>query len=371
MAPESSTVIKNIVEKYLDPKCFKVIEGGPEVAAKIASYPWDLLCFTGSTQKGKLVAEAAAKNLVPCILELGGKCPAVIDASANIDFAASKVSFARFNNSGQTCISTDYVLVHESVQTLFLERLQHHLKVMYGGFGDKGSPDMGKIVTDWHCDRLEGLIKTSKGKILCGGKVNRNIKYMEPTIILNPDLNSPVMQEEIFGPVLPVITFVNFDEVINLINSKDKALAVYYFGSVFGINPHKERLLNETSSGAFLVNEAIIHIVNHEFGFGGVGPSGYGRYGGYDGFKQWSNPKSIMIKPAMNFPPYNSLSPPFTPAKQQRLKMMFGLTGSQNKVVFYLKMISVFLTFYLIFRCYSCCLTSFARKGCDMIFKNE
>ena len=115
MAPASAAVVRKIVEKYLDSRCFKVIEGGPEVAAKITTYPWDLICFTGSTEKGKLVAQAAAKNLVPCILELGGKCPVVVDTSADIDFAANKICFARFNNSGQTCIATDYVIVHESV----------------------------------------------------------------------------------------------------------------------------------------------------------------------------------------------------------------------------------------------------------------
>ena len=174
---------------------------------------------------------------------------------------------------------------------------------MYGGV-PTGHPDMGKVITDWHCDRLKGLIDSSKGKIISGGKVDRNIKYVEPTIIVNPDLKSPVMQEEIFGPVLPVIKFSRIDEVIEFINDKDKALAVYYFGKCYS-NPNRDRLMNETSSGAFLVNEVIMHITNHELGFGGVGASGYGRYGGYDGFKQWSNAKSVMIKPSMNIPPFN------------------------------------------------------------------
>jgi aldehyde dehydrogenase (NAD+) len=184
---------------------------------------------------------------------------------------------------------------------------------MYGN-EENGSPDMGKIITDWHCDRIKGLIESSKGKVVCGGKVNRSIKYVEPTIILNPEDNSPVMQEEIFGPVIPIITFKDIDQVINIINSKDKPLAIYYYGKCYS-NPNNDRLLNETSSGAYVVNEAIIQICNHEFGFGGVGASGYGRYGGYDGFKQWSNPKSVMIKPTMNVWPYNQLGPPFTPQK--------------------------------------------------------
>ena len=171
---------------------------------------------------------------------------------------------------------------------------------------------MGKVITDWHCDRLKKLIDTSKGEIVCGGRVDRDIKYVEPTIILNPEATSAVMEEEIFGPVLPVMTFQRIDEVINYINKKDKPLAVYYFGSVMG-NANRDRLLNETSSGAFVQNEVMLHMVNHSFGFGGVGPSGYGRYGGYEGFKQWSNPKSVMLKPALNFYPLNQLVPPFTP----------------------------------------------------------
>lgn len=143
---------------------------------------------------------------------------------------------------------------------------------------------MGKVITDWHCDRLRKLIETSKGEILCGGRVDRDIKYVEPTVIVNPDLSSPVMEEEIFGPVLPIITFKNIDEVINFINKKDKPLAVYYFGKT-GKNANRDRLMAETSSGAFVQNEVMIQTINHEFGFGGVGSSGYGRYGGYEGFK--------------------------------------------------------------------------------------
>jgi len=210
MSPASSTVIKKLVEKYLDRECYAVIEGGVEIASKICGYPWDLICFTGSTMKGKLVAEAAGKNLIPCILELGGKCPSVVDVTADINFAANKVAFGRFNNSGQTCLAPDYVIVHESIKDQFVDALQRQVRLMYGN-EEKGSPDMGKVITDWHCDRIKGLIETSKGKVVCGGKVNRSIKYVEPTIILNPEESSPVMQEEIFGPVIPIITFKNID----------------------------------------------------------------------------------------------------------------------------------------------------------------
>lgn len=192
MAPESSRIMKILVEKYLDTDCFVVIEGGADVAAAISGYPWDLICFTGSSMKGKLVAEAAAKNLVPCIMELGGKCPLVVDESADVDFAAAKCTFARFNNSGQTCISTDYVLVHESIKKQFIERLLFHIKKMYGEHPE-GSIEMGKIITDWHCDRLKNLIDTAGGETVCGGGVDRKIKYVEPTVIVDPKVSAPIM----------------------------------------------------------------------------------------------------------------------------------------------------------------------------------
>ena len=166
-------------------------------------------------------------------------------------------------------------------------------------------------------------------------------------MIVNPDLNSSVMQEEIFGPVVPVITFKTIDDVIETINSKDKPLAIYYFGKCYS-NENSQRLMHETSSGAFVVNEAIVHIVNHGFGFGGVGPSGYGRYGGYDGFKQWSNPKSVMIKPTLNVYPYTQMVPPFSPGKQTLIRTLIKVRGDQGTVLFALKAILFMLVFYIL-----------------------
>jgi len=195
------------------------------------------------------------------------------------------------------------------------------------GTSETGSSDMGKVITDWHCDRLKRVIDKSNGKLVCGGKVNRQIKYVEPTVIENPELTSEVMTEEIFGPVVPIITFKKIEDAIEIINSKDKALAVYYFGKCFN-NPNYQKVMDETSSGAFVVNEAIVHIVNHGFGFGGVGPSGYGRYGGFDGFKQWSNPKSVMIKPTMNVFPYTTMVPPFNANRQALIRTLIKVKGS-------------------------------------------
>jgi len=232
MAPESSKVMKQLVEAYLDAQCFTVLEGGPDVAIALSQQKFDIICFTGSTQKGALVAQAAAKNLVPCLLELGGKCPAVIDESADVDFAAQKCTFARFNNSGQTCLSTDYILVHSKLKQQFLDGVRKYVKEFYGE-NPKESGDMGKMVNEWHCGRLEGLIEGSKTKVCLGGKVDKAARYVEPTVIDGPSLDEPVMQEEIFGPILPILTFNNIGEAIQTINKLDKPLAVYYFGSAY------------------------------------------------------------------------------------------------------------------------------------------
>ena len=240
-------------------------------------------------------------------------------------------------------------MVHESHKQEFIDALLRNVKSMYSdhSVGGKGSPDMGNIVTDFHVDRIMTLVNGAKGKVICGGKMNKAAKYVEPTIIVDPDMNSAVMKEEIFGPVIPVISYKNFDEVIKHINDGDKPLALYYYGKCSS-NPNNTRLLNETSSGSYIVNETIIHVLNHYYGFGGVGASGYGRYGGYDGFKNWSNPKSVMIKPTMNVYPYTQLNPPFTPGKQSMIRKLIKVSGSQDSVVSILKWIAILVVFYLL-----------------------
>eukprot|EP00347_Sterkiella_histriomuscorum_P016755 403351976 len=368
MAERSSAVIKAIVEKYLDKDCFAVIEGGPEVCIELQKHHVDLICFTGSTQKGRMVAEAAGKHLTPCILELGGKCPAVIDIGCNLDLAISKICMARYMNSGQTCISTDYVLVHESMKDQFLNDLQLKLKEQYGEHPN-GSQDQGKIICDWHCDRIKKLIDTSGGKIICGGRVDRDVKYIEPTVIVNPEIDSPLMQEEIFGPVLPVLTWNKIEDVIEFINNKDKPLAVYYFGPYMRNTANRERLMNETSSGAFVQNDVMIHMLNHGFGFGGVGPSGYGRYGGYDGFKMWSNPKSVMCKPGLNFYPLNQLAPPFTQQKQDLIKKLLKIKGQQSTLIFWTILVFVLITFGILIGVFYREIFSGIQLGCRSIIE--
>jgi len=349
ISPASSDAMEKLFKKYLDPSCYRVLQGGVEVAIQITQKKWDIICFTGSTDKGKLVAAAAAKHLVPCILELGGKCPMIVDRSADIQFAAFRAAFGRFYNSGQTCLATDYILVHHDVIERFKVAFLKEIKKMYSET-PKTNKDMGKIISDWHCDRLKDLIETSGGKVLLGGEVDKSKNYVAPTVIEEPKADSQIMREEIFGPLVPIMAFKTIDEVIDRISDMDKPLAIYYFGSRY-FNPTIERIRNETSSGAFLVNEVIMHMVNSFLPFGGVGASGYGKYHGVDGFKAFSNNKAIMLKPTMNIYPYNTIAPPFTRGKEALLAVLFKIPGTQNQLKCLLKWIFILV----VIGCLMCC----------------
>lgn len=316
-SPKSSAVMKKFTETYLDKDYIVCIEGAVDVAVAINQLPLDLICFTGSTMVGKLIAQTAAKNLTPCILELGGKCPLIVDHNAQMDFSSAKIAFGKTINSGQICIAPDYVFVHESRIKEFIESVQLRFKEMYGEKPD-GSELQGKMINDFHTDRVAKLIDGAGGTLICGGKVNKKVRHIEPTIILEPDLNSQLMREEIFGPVLPVFPFKDIGQVIKFINDRDKPLAVYYFGNANGDNAAD--VCNKTSSGAFVCNEVITHINSNYMGFGGVGMSGTGRHGGYDGFKCFSNKKGILLKNPAPESMTKLLMPPFGPKMEKFLR---------------------------------------------------
>ena len=310
-SPVTSGVIKKLIDEHMDNDFFTCLQGGIDVASTINKLPVDLICFTGSTQVGKIIAKVAAERLTPCILELGGKCPLVIDHTVNIDFAASKVAYGKTVNSGQICIAPDYVFVHESKVKEFVEQIQVKLKQMYGEGKPEGSEWQGKMINDFHTERVEKLIKGAGGTLVCGGDVNKKIKHIEPTVILQPDLDSDLMKEEIFGPVLPVFTFKDIREVIKFINDRDKPLAVYFMG--LSTSANSQLLCSQTSSGAYVANELIMHINSCAMGFGGIGMSGQGRHGGFTGFKCFSNEKSILLKNPT--PPFLTklMTPPYGP----------------------------------------------------------
>lgn len=247
--------MKKLIDNHLDPNGFACIEGGIDVASELNRQKVDVFCFTGSTFVGKIIAQTAAKNLIPCILELGGKCPAIVDKSADLDFATTRLADVKFANSGQTCIAPDYALIHKSKLEDFIIAYLAKIKRLYSE-DPITSDNYARMINEFHTKRVEDLIKTSGGKIIHGGKVIVEEKFIEPTLILNPDKDSKLMQEEIFGPVLPIYTFTDIDEVENFIADREKPLSVYYFGDENG--PNAIQLARRTSSGSFVANECMI-----------------------------------------------------------------------------------------------------------------
>lgn len=316
----SAKVIKKLVEKYLDPSAYKIIEGGQEVAKSIITKKFDLIVFTGSPEKGKIVASEAGKNLVPCILELGGKCPVIVDSkpnqsfitspfSSSLDYAAAKIIWGRFINCGQTCLACDYVLVHEDSAEELKKLLIKHLKESYKGRSDKYfDGDKGSLINAVHAERIKGYLNENHdGTIIAGVKSEEEYKdlknnWIPPTIVDNPSDESSLMTEEIFGPVLPIKTYKTIDEAIKYINDRPKPLGLYYFGSILGSNGARVR--RETSSGAFSFNDAVIQVCNPNLPFGGVGNSGYGSYHGIYGFRNMSHAKACYYKLPLNFYPF-------------------------------------------------------------------
>ena len=326
MAPFSSAVMKEIVST-LDQSVYGCIEGGPETAICLLEQRWDLIVFTGSPEKGKLIAAAAAKNLTPVVLELGGKNPVIVDQDADLRNAGLRITQGRYLNAGQLCISPDMALVHKSVVDQFLSEMQKTIKQFFGE-NPKNSSDYSRMVNEFHTKRVAAMLEGHGGRVVCGGEVDLKTKYIAPTVILNPNKDSPVGSQEVFGPILVVYTYDDFEEVLNFINTREKPLALYYFGSN---KKHFEDVKLRTSSGNVTWNDCVFHHTCCDLPFGGVGNSGVSSMFGEEGFRAMSHNKSVMEKPALNVGPLNLRYPPYTPANQKgffRTKKMMSFNVS-------------------------------------------
>ncbi len=288
LSSHTAAVMEKIINAAFPRQYIAVVQGAASETQALLELPVNYIFFTGSVPVGKVVMAAAAKNLTPLTLELGGKSPAIVHESANLPTAARRISWGKLINAGQTCIAPDYVLVHESIKNAFIDELIKEITKFYGEDAST-HPRYCRIINDRHFLRLTALI--DKAKIVYGGKTNAADRYIQPTLLYPVDWSDPVMQGEIFGPILPIIPYSDLDEIICRINDRPKPLSLYMFVNDKII---RRKLIQETSFGGGAVNNTIMHIVSHYLPFGGVGPSGMGSYHGKYSFNTFSHTKSIL-----------------------------------------------------------------------------
>ena len=286
--PNVSRVLTEMICATFPEEYIAIVEGNRQVNQMLLAERWDLIFFTGSPSLGKMVMEAASKHLTPVVLELGGKSPCIIDKSADLKVAAKRVAWGKALNAGQTCIAPDYLMIHEEVKDKFLRLLVKEWKHLLTKDPQKAKHFV-RIVSDKALERLIGYL--DNGTIYHGGKYDKAERYLSPTILTDVSPDAPVMQEEIFGPIFPVLTFKEINEVITFVTEREKPLALYYFGT------NGDYVLRHTSSGGACVNDVIMHIVNHKVPFGGVGNSGMGSYHGKESFMAFSHRRAVISTP--------------------------------------------------------------------------
>ncbi len=314
LTPSTSDLLKQMIEEYFDEAEMAVFVGDAEVGAAFSGLAFDHMIFTGGTSIAKHVMKAASENLVPLTLELGGKSPVVVGKNAKIKDTAQRVMQGKTMNAGQICLAPDYALVPEEKVEEFVKASVEVTSEMYPEMKD--NDDFTSIINQRHFDRIQGYIEDAKEKGAEVVEINPSNEdftqqphhKIPPTIVLNPSDDMKIMQEEIFGPVLPVKTYKDVSEPVNYINSKDRPLGLYYFGED---NAEKEFVLGNTTSGGVTVNDVISHIQMEDLPFGGVGPSGMGSYHGYDGFKEFSHAKAVYKQSKLNLMKLAGLVPPY------------------------------------------------------------
>jgi aldehyde dehydrogenase (NAD+) len=317
--PATSALLQKLCEDLFRPDEVLLLQGDKEVATELLKLPWDHIFFTGSPEVGKIVMRAAAEHLCGLTLELGGKNPAVVDQTANLRDAADKIVWGKFLNNGQTCVAPDYLLVHESVQPALLTELAAAIQRAYNptGAGIEASDSLARVVNKHHFARLAGLLEDAQTKgatVAAGGTVDEAQNYIEPTILTNVPAGARVLEEEIFGPLLPVLTFNSLDETAAYVNARLKPLAQYVFSTSA---ENRRYLLENISAGGAGVNETVLHFAHPELPTGGVGNSGLGKAHGHSGFLAFSNEKGVL-RQRVGFTGIKAMYPPYT-GKVQKL----------------------------------------------------
>ena len=303
VSSETSRVLAKIVPLYFTDKAVAIVEGGVQETTELLKQKFDHIFYTGNGAVGRVVMRAAAENLTPVTLELGGKSPTIVDASANIAVAARRIAWAKYVNAGQTCVAPDYVLAHKSIANELVEAIRTSITEFYGE-DPHASKDYSRVISPKHFSRLTSLI--TSGKVAIGGQSEQAERYIAPTVLVDVDQNSAVMQEEIFGPILPVLEVGSIDEAIGFVNSRPHPLALYVFAQDNSVN---EKVVAETTSGGVTVNGTIMHMTGPYLPFGGIGESGMGAYHGQSGVDVFQHLKpvlkrSTMLDAPLAYPPY-------------------------------------------------------------------
>jgi aldehyde dehydrogenase (NAD+) len=315
LSAHTSFALADAISANFDPSFLAVIQGGVDETTDLLSQPFDKIFFTGSVSVGKIVYQAAAKNLVPVTLELGGKSPLIIAPDANLKTTVRRLVWGKFVNAGQTCVAPDYVMVHDSIKAKFLEILKDEIEK--GAFALENE-NYAQIISHRHFDRLISIIDPKK--VVIGGDHDRTKRFISPTVMIDITAEDKVMEDEIFGPILPVLTYENIDQTISFIKSRPKPLSLYLFSESKEL---RKKIWSELSFGGGMVNDVIMHFVNDPIPFGGVGNSGMGSYHGVAGFNSFSHFKSVMYRPtAFEFPLKYF---PFSKLKFRLIKKTFGV----------------------------------------------
>lgn len=299
----SSRIITRIIQEIFNEEYICTVEGGTDVGKALVNEKFDYIFFTGNSESGKEVMRDAAKNLTPVTLQLGGKCPCIVDKEVNSDLASRRIVWGKYFNAGQTCAAPDYVLVHKDIKEELLEGMKKYIKQFYGD-NASSSTDYARIIDEGHFERLSKFL--NNGKIIIGGETDKSSLYIAPTIIADISWNDPVMQEEVFGPLLPILEYTHLSEAVAEVNKHPKPLALYFFSNN---KRNQKRITTEIQFGGGAINDTIMHMIGTNLPFGGVGYSGIGQYHGKFSFDTFSHKKSIFKKSnamdiKLRYPPY-------------------------------------------------------------------
>lgn len=305
MSPQFCKIIEELVPKYFDQDAVRVFQPQGDDRDKLLSAPFDLIMYTGSAHVGRVVMRAAAENLTPVILELGGKNPCIVTEDAILDATANRIVDAKFMNAGQICVNVDYILAHESIKDQLVQKLKEKIEIMHGD-DPRQSLAYSRIINEHHWKRIQGLFES--GDVVCGGTADEG-NYIAPTVLDNVSIDSEVMKDEVFGPVLPVLTYKTKQDILDIMARYGKPLCFYIFSKDGPKDPFTMDMINSTESGGVGINSVMLHAVNHNLPFGGVGESGMGSYHGKFGFEAFSHMRAVSSKSAkldfdQAYPPY-------------------------------------------------------------------